>query len=162
MKNIFLIAISAFAIQACNVQHTPEVQTSQTATGREQQLYAGETMLKSADVPPEVLAAWNKNYSEVTAPQWYKYDTGYVVYYVHHKLQSRIVYGSNGNEVMRSHEADPEDVPLAIRDYMKKKYPGTLYGKTFVGEMNGVKHYDVNVEKDKWEHFDAEGKSVGN
>jgi hypothetical protein len=77
-------------------------------------------------------------------------------------LQSRISYDSTGNVIISSREVKSEDVLSAIREYMKKKYPGIQYGKTFLTtQPDGVKRYDVQVDVDKWESFDMEGKSIG-
>ena len=149
--------------QACfTTKHTPASNNQLGATAVEQ-MYPGHTMLKPDEVPQAARDAWNSEHSNMSGEEWYKEDSGYVVYYLTKKLQSRIFYNANGEMIMRSHEVKTDDVPIAIRDYMKVKYPGIQYGRTFLTYLNGEddkQFYEVQVDDKTWERFDANGNHI--
>ncbi|MEO5674166.1 MAG: PepSY-like domain-containing protein [Chitinophagales bacterium] len=158
MKNLILPLIFCLVMQSCFTTHqNPDVQTTTTPV---QQLYAGGSVLKAEEIPQPVITSWNRDYSKVYGEQWYKQDDGYVVYHLHKKLLSRVAFNEQGKVVMTSREVKPESVPFNIREYMKAKYPGTQYGKTYLSYPGkGVKRYEVEVGN-KWEYFDGEGKNI--
>jgi hypothetical protein len=161
MKNYFLLVILVSLVSACATQRT-QVSVNQTTPSNNEQMYPGHTIIVGDAVPEAVRNAFKKNHSGIKGVQWYKIDEGYVVYYPYKKMQSRISYDSTGNMIISSREVKSEDVFPVIRDYMKKKYPGIQYGKTFLTtQADGGKRYDVQVEEDKWESFDMNGKSIG-
>lgn len=160
MQRFFLLMFFSLLIQSC-FTHRTQVMSNPSTASNSDQMYAGHTALKPDEVPPSVSSAWKKNYSQVKTAQWYKTSYGYIVYYVNKKLQSRVGYDTSGKVIMRSREVKSEDVPLFVRDYMKKKYPGIQYGRTYLtSPETGEKRYDVQVE-DKWERFDINGTSLG-
>ena len=160
MQRFFLLIVFALLIQSCFTKRT-QVMTNQSTVSNSEQMYAGHTALKPEEVPQSAISSWKKNYSEIKGDEWYKTSYGYIVYYVQKKRQSRIGYDTNGKVVLRSREVKSEDVPLFIRDYMKQKYPGIQYGRTYLTTLEtGEKRYDVQVG-DKWERFDINGKSLG-
>ena len=163
MKNFFLIIAFASVLQSCfTTKRTPPSNNQLGATAKEQ-MYPGHSMLKPEEVPQDVVAAWSKEHSGVSGAEWYKEDSNFIVYYLNKKLQSRIFYNANGKEIARSREVKSDDVPVAIRDYMKVKYPGIQYGRTYltyrVDEASN-KYYEVQVDDNTWERFDSNGKQI--
>ena len=159
MKKLFILAAFALAVQGCFTQKT-QVVTNQT-TGKAEQMYPGHTLLSLSEIPPAVQSAWDSEHAKVRGKEWYKTDEGFIVYYPYKKLQSRIAYDASGKILTWSREVKAEDVPVTIRDYMKAKYPGIQYGRTYLCYgPNGERNYEVQVES-KWESFDGEGKSIG-
>ena len=160
MQRLLLLTVLSLFIQSCFTKHT-QVMTNQSTVSNSAQMYTGQTVLLPNEVPKSVMNSWKANYSAVKGAQWYKTNSGFIVYYVNKKLQSRVGFDTSGKVIMRSREVKSEDVPLFIRDYMKKKYPGSQYGRTYLTtSATGEKRYDVQVE-DKWERFDMKGSSLG-
>jgi len=157
--SFWLLAFSFLSSCSIFTTKTPEVQVQNAPTANEQ-MYPGHAVMASAEVPPPVLASWNKDHSGVKA-EWYKTDQGYMVFYATKKKQSKFLFDENGKELLHSREVKGEDVPGKIREYMKVKYPGTQYGRTFISYLpDGSKTYDVYVTGDQWEMFDMDGNSI--
>lgn len=159
MQKSFLLLVFFLSMQSCFTKHT-QVMTNQSTVSNSGQMYTGHSVLKPEEVSQSARSQWQKNYSKFNG-EWYKTDYGYVVYYIDKKMQSRIGYDTSGKVLFTSHEVKSEKVPILIRDYMKRKYPGIQYGRTFLTSLDtGTKRYDVQVD-DKWERFDINGKSLG-
>ncbi|HYV91827.1 MAG TPA: hypothetical protein VE978_08590 [Chitinophagales bacterium] len=163
-KNFLFIAFAGIMIfQSCFSTKHPLASNNQLGATTATQMYPGHTMLKLDEVPQAVRDAWNTEYARVNGEEWYQTDGGYIVYYLSKKLQSRIVYDTNGNQISRSREVETDDVPVTIRDFMKKKYPGIQYGRTYLSYTNGEddkRYYEVQVDDKKWERFDINGNSI--
>jgi len=147
-------------MQSCfTTKHTPPSNNQLGATAKEQ-MYPGHTMLKTEEVPQAVQTTWNKEHSGVSGAEWYKEDSTFIVYYLNKKLQSKIFYDDKGKEIAHSREVESDDVPAAIRDFMKVKYPGIQYGRTYLTyrmDEPDKKYYEVQVDDKTWERFDING-----
>lgn len=163
MKNFLSILALTCMLQSCITTKHPPASNNQLGATKMEQLYPGHTMLKTEEVPQAVRNSWQGDHSAVNGEEWYKEDSGYVVYYLSKKLQSRILYTANGEMVMRSHEVKSDDVPATIREYMKAKYPGIQYGRTFLSYTNGEddkRYYELQVDDHTWEVFDSNGNHL--
>jgi hypothetical protein len=158
MKTVLLLVF--ISVEFGCFTKKPQVVTNETVNTNTP-MYPGHTILATNEVPAEVRNAWEKQHSAVTGEQWYKTDEGFIAYYPYRELQSRISYDANGKILTTSREVKGEDVPVPIRDFMKTKYPGIQYGKTyFCYPSEGDKYYEVQVD-DKWEQFDRDGNNIG-
>src|SRR5437773_998078 len=127
MKTLLLIASIALTLQHSFAQ----------LAFNEKDIFHGERIysdvpLKTASVPEQVKEMWQKNYSIVKGEQWYQTTNGYMACYDYRDFQSRVLYDAGGNVVMHSREVDPNKLPLAILNFMKKNYPGMPLAKAYM------------------------------
>ncbi|HYV91828.1 MAG TPA: hypothetical protein VE978_08595 [Chitinophagales bacterium] len=159
MKKFLLPAVFALLIENSFAQQNQNSVSSDNASHQEK-INSDHSRLKSSNLPQPVRDSWKKNYSAIKGAQWYKTADGYMVYYDYKNFQSRILYGADGNVRMHSREVDSGSVPVAILNFIRKKYPEVQYGKMYMSyPVQGENIYEIQIGDD-WERFDANGNNI--
>lgn len=158
MKKLLLIAFPLI-LSSCFTKK-PDVVVAQSNAANTEEMYPGHTTLATQEIAKPVMQSWTSGYSGIKGAQWYKTNDGYIVFYPYKKLQSLISFDTTGKVLTKCREVKAEDVLPEIRTFMKDKYPGTQYGRTYVcTTAEGDKRYEVQV-LDKFEIFDMQGKNL--
>jgi hypothetical protein len=108
-------------------------------------VWAQETEVAKKDVPPPVLAAFNKEYPNAKVLEWEKEIHSGKQYYeaetVDGKVARNVMYTPDGRLVLTEEKITVNEVPAAVTDSVRKQFPKALItgAKKYAGD-GGVEY----------------------
>ena len=80
--------------------------------------------LVESRVSQMALNAFKTSYQNVTYSKWYRVRRNYLVYFKANENVSRALYDARGNLISSFFYGSEKDLPLAVKDLVKIRYPG--------------------------------------
>lgn len=122
--------------------------------------YVQAQKCKAKDVPAAVMDAFKMEYPTVKKAWWGKDSLHYHAGFFNGKAPGSVTYDITGKKVITEMQVLIEDLPLRIRDYVQKNYPGEIYKEAAqITDAAGIITYEVEV-KDMDLIFDATGNFI--
>lgn len=110
---------------------------------------AQETEIKRKDVPPIVLAAFDKTYSTAKVLEWEKEIHGGKLYYeaetVEGKVSRNVLYAPDGTLVQVAEKTAAADVPAPIVQAVKRQYPNASIRAAYKVTHADVVEYGLSL-----------------
>tara|TARA_R110000772_G_scaffold74718_4_gene162721 strand:- start:1093 stop:1530 length:438 start_codon:yes stop_codon:yes gene_type:complete len=124
MKNLKIAAIALFATATVSAQ---DLMTSQ--------------------VPTNLITNFQKEYPNATDVAWELEGENYKVEFDMGKMENETWYSKDGNTIKTEMEITENNMPQAVKNTAKSKYPDYKIDEVEVTEENGKKTYEVELEK---------------
>ncbi len=114
---------------------------------------AQETEISRKDVPPVVLAAFNKVYGSAKVLEWEKEIHGGKLYYeaetVDGKVSRNILYSPDGTVAQVAAKITPQDLPAAVMDSMKVQFPNATVRSAYKVTHADTVEYGLSLSGSK-------------
>lgn len=139
MKKLQLAALALFATAAMSAQD-----------------------LKMELVPTNLADSFKKSYASATNVEWEMEGKDYKVEFDLGTMENEIWYSVDGNILKTEKEISANEMPRAVASAVKTKYSDYKVDAVEMKEQNGVKTYEVEIEKGWFKErnmvIDANGK----
>lgn len=120
--------------------------------------------LKVNQVPAKVISEFQKSYPTVTNADWELKGTYYEVEFDLGKYDHEISYDNAGKVMREKFEASTSELPTALQNQIKNKYPDYKIDKVEITKLDGKTSYKVEIEKGWFKErkltFDQKGKLI--
>ena len=103
--------------------------------------------LNPADVPVNLIDAFNKEYSGATDVEWEKELDHYKVEFDLKRQDYEVWYNASGKVLKKEIEIAEAELPQAIRDAIKSQYAGYRVDDVEMIWQNNTTTYEVELEK---------------
>ena len=103
--------------------------------------------LKIDEVPNHLKTIFNEAYTNVTDVEWEKKGEHYKVEFEINKMDHDIWYDAQGKVVKSKIEIPANEMPSGVATAISTKYPDYKIDSVEVHEKDGVKTYEVEIEK---------------
>lgn len=119
--------------------------------------------LKTSDLPMAVSDAFAQGNANATDVEWKKDSDNYKVEFDMGRMEHEIWYSASGEVVKKEQDIAASELPQAIKDAIKSKYPDHRIDDVEMKWANNETTYEVELEKGKedWKLvFDPNGMIV--
>lgn len=111
--------------------------------------HAQETEVSRKDVPPAVLATFNKDYPQAKVLEWEKEIHGGKVYYeaetIDGKVARNVLYAPDGSTAQVEEKIVPKDLPQAVTDTLQQQFSGATIRSGYKVSHLGVTEYALTM-----------------
>lgn len=124
MKNVKIIALALFATAAVSAQD-----------------------LATNQIPANLNATFQKGYLNATDVEWEMDGANYKVEFELNNMENEIWYSKDGSILKQEKELHKTELPSAVSMTIQSKYSNYKIDEIEMTEENGVKTYEVELEK---------------
>lgn len=103
--------------------------------------------LKAEQVPVKIISEFQKSYPKVTNMEWEMKETYYEVEFDIGKYDHEISYDNEGKVVKERIEVSPSELPAALQELIKNKYPDYTIDEVEMTRMQGKISYKVEIDQ---------------
>ena len=103
--------------------------------------------LQQNQIPESLNTAFQQDYPQATDVEWEMDGMNYKVEFDLGKMDNEIYFTTDGNVLKSEMEMAEKDLPAAVAGTVKNKYPKYKVDEIEVTEENGVRTYEVELEK---------------
>lgn len=121
---------------------------------------ANAQTVKESDVPAPVKDAFKKQYPSAKAEEWEKEGANYEVEFHENKVETSVVYDSNGKFIESEVEIKESELPKGVADYIAKNLPGKKVKEAAkITDAAGKVNFEVEIDNVDY-IFDSNGSLV--
>lgn len=116
--------------------------------------------LQKNQVPNEVMATFEKAYSNVNDVEWEKRGNGFSVEFEQNRLDREVWYDASGEILRTEKELNVDELPAAVQKTLKTDYSGFRIEDAEMQEENNATTYFVELDnggEEKTVSFDKSG-----
>lgn len=121
---------------------------------------ASAQTVKEADVPAPVKDAFKKQYPSAKVEEWEKEAANYEVEFHENKVETSVVYDSNGKFIESEVEIKESELPKGVADYIAKNLLGKKVKEAAkITDAAGKVNFEVEIDNVDY-IFDSNGSLV--
>jgi hypothetical protein len=122
--------------------------------------FANAQTIKEVDVPVPVKEAFKNQYPTAKVEKWEKEDSNYEVEFKVNKVETSVMFDSNGKFLSSEIEIKVSELPKGILDYVSNNFAGKKVKESSkITNADGNINYEVEIENIDY-IFDSNGSLI--